>query len=217
MNCLKYEHFPFLDDQISGDLALTPGEIDFADEWLGGNCFPMASGKRLIAVAPGSKWESKIWNENRFYELVSELIREKDIFPIIFGGVEDKEKGDRLINRWQTGANAAGELTLRPAAAAIARCQLYVGNDTGTMHLAAAVNTPCVGIFAAIDWENRWHPFGKNHTIIRKKVACEGCLSPISFNHNRCLDLIEVKEVYQACVKTLESASSDHGLYRQLV
>jgi ADP-heptose:LPS heptosyltransferase len=72
------------------------------------------------------------------------------------------------------------------------------------MHLAAAVNTPCVGIFAAIDWEGRWTPFGENHKIIRKKVECEGCLSPVSLKGNKCLDLIEVKEVYEACLEVLE-------------
>lgn len=203
VSCLKYENFPFVDEILSGDLALTADEINLADEWLNKNCFPMANGKQLIAVAPGSKWKSKIWSEDRFYEVIDKLIREKNIFPIIFGGLEDREKGNRLISEWKTGANAAGDLALRPAAAAIAKCQLYVGNDTGTMHLAAAVDTPCVGIFAAIDWENRWKPFGENHTVIRKKVECEGCLSPVSFYNNKCLDLIEVKEVYQACAKTL--------------
>ena len=203
LNCLKYENFPIVDEQQSGDLALTEEEISIADKWLYKNCFSRAHGKQMIAVAPGSKWESKIWDEARFCEVVNKLIREKDIFPIIFGGIEDREKGNRLISKWKTGANAAGELALRPAAAAIAKCQLYVGNDTGTMHLAAAVKTPCVGIFAAIDWENRWKPFGENHTIIRKKVECEGCLSPVSFFNNKCLDLIEVKEVYEVCVKTL--------------
>ncbi len=207
LNCLRLENFPFVDEQKSGDLALTADEYAYADEWLNKNCFPSANGKRLIAVAPASKWQSKIWSEDRFYRVVDQLIREKNVFPIIFGAVEDREKAIRLLNKWKTGANAAGELDVRKAAAAIAKCQLYVGNDTGTMHLAAAVGTPCVGIFAAIDWENRWKPFGENHTVIRKKVECEGCHSPVSLHGNKCLDLIDVNEVYEACVQTLNRQS----------
>lgn len=203
LNCLKFENFPFAENELSCDLLLTTDEIAEAQQWLNKNCFLRENGKRLIAVAPGSKWESKIWKEERFAEMVGKLIAEKNVFPIVFGGYEDKVKGNRLIKHWKRGANAAGELALRPAAAAIAKCQLYVGNDTGTMHLAAAVKTPCVGIFAAIDWENRWKPFGENHKMIRKKVDCEGCLSPVSMQGNKCLDLIGVDEVYKHCIEVL--------------
>jgi heptosyltransferase-2 len=68
--------------------------------------------KRLIGVAPGSKWESKIWSEERFYKVIERLIAEKNVFPVVFGGREDREKGNRLINRWGIGANAAGELDI---------------------------------------------------------------------------------------------------------
>ncbi|HEX8637351.1 MAG TPA: glycosyltransferase family 9 protein [Pyrinomonadaceae bacterium] len=203
LNCLKFEDFPFAAKAISSELLLTSEEISTAQKWLSENCFLHENAKRLVAVAPGSKWESKIWSEERFYQVVGKLIAEKNVFPIVFGGAEDREKGNRLIEKWGKGANAAGELDIRPAAAALAKCQLYVGNDTGTMHLAAAVKTPCVGIFSAIDWSGRWKPFGENHKIIRKKVECEGCLSPISLKGNKCLDLIEVKEVYDACLEVL--------------
>jgi heptosyltransferase-3 len=203
LNCLRFENITSEKKDISTRLLLTADEIETARAWLNKNCFLSENGKRLLAVAPGSKWESKIWSEERFFEVVRRLIVEKNVFPIVFGGSEDREKGNRLISRWKKGANAAGELDIRPAAAALAECQLYLGNDTGTMHLAAAVNTPCVGIFAAIDWEGRWAPFGENHKIIRKKVECEGCLSPVSLNGNKCLDLIEVKEVYQVCLQVL--------------
>lgn len=207
LNCLRFENFSSEKSEkssISKGLMLTADEIKIARRWLNENCFLRENGKKLIAVAPGSKWESKIWSEERFFEVVRKLIDEKNVFPIVFGGKEDRVKGNRLLNRWGIGANAAGELDIRPAAAALAECQLYVGNDTGTMHLAAAVDTPCVGIFSAIDWDGRWAPFGKCHRTIRKKVECEGCLSPVSLKGNKCLDLIEVKEVYEACLEVLD-------------
>jgi ADP-heptose:LPS heptosyltransferase len=157
-----------------------------------------------IAVAPGSKWDSKIWDEGRYAEVVSRLITKFDVSPVIFGGPEDRDKGARLISRWGRGANAAGELNVRRAAAGLADCALYLGNDTGTMHLAAAVGTPCVAIFSAVDWAGRFEPVGDQHILFRRTVECEGCHSPICLTDRRCLDLIDAEGVYNACVEVLQ-------------
>jgi ADP-heptose:LPS heptosyltransferase len=203
INCLANEGVVLDESHLKPELLLTGEEKNFAKAWFEKNCTPNAGQRKFIAVAPGSKWESKIWEEEKFYQLGKLLIEEKNFYPIIFGGQEDREKGNRLIKRWGIGANAAGDLNIRQAAAALGKCELYVGNDTGTMHLAASVGTICVGIFSAIDWEGRWNPFGRGHQIIRKKVECEGCLSPNSFNGNICLKLIDVKEVYEACLNAM--------------
>ena len=203
LSCLRSDQFPAVVPQFKSEMLLTDEEIGFSEHWLKKNCRLEPENNTLIAIAPGSKWQSKLWDENRYFEVIRRLISDKNVYPIIFGGKEDRETGNRLIKKLGTGANAAGELNIRQAASALSKCQLYLGNDTGTLHLAASVNTPCVAIFAAIDFENRWHPLGDNHQIIRKKVDCEGCHSPISFNDNKCLKLIEVEEVYQACLKVL--------------
>jgi ADP-heptose:LPS heptosyltransferase len=206
LNCLSVENFPLGDiENLKPEMLLTEEEKQFAQTWLRENCGENVEKKKLIGIAPASKWDSKVWSEKRFIEVGQRLIVEKEIFPVIFGGKEDREKGNRLLEKWKTGANAAGKLNIRQAAAALANCQLYLGNDTGTMHLAASVGTPCVGIFAAIDYEGRWQPFGDQHQIFRKTVECEGCFSPKCLNNRKCLDLISTDEVYQACLNILKS------------
>jgi ADP-heptose:LPS heptosyltransferase len=185
------------------ELMLTGKEKSFSLEWLKANCLAALTENRIVAVAPGSKWESKIWAEERYEKVVSELIERHNLFPVIFGGGEDREKGNRLLQRWKTGANAAGELNIRQAAAALEKCRLYLGNDTGTMHLAASVGTPCVAVFAAIDYAGRWHPFGNNNIILREKVECEGCHLEICPVENLCLSKISVEDVFAACEKIL--------------
>jgi ADP-heptose:LPS heptosyltransferase len=189
------------------DLRLTVAERDAAANWLGSGLGPDSESK-LIGVAPGSKWESKVWHEDRFAKVVDRLIDSHRVVPVIFGGSEDREKGQRLIERWGTGVNAAGELSIRQAAAGLEKCELYLGNDTGTMHLAASAGTPCVAIFSALDLIGRWYPFGSDNEIFRRSVECEGCYSPTCFNRNKCLDLINVDEVYQACVRVLDKQAS---------
>ena len=183
------------------DLALTPGEQAEADAWLGKH---VAGAGTLVGFAPGSKWPSKVWPEDRFAEVGLQLIASRKIFPIVFGGPEDRELADRLIKGWGRGANAAGELSVRLAAAALSRCDLYVGNDTGTMHLAAAVNTKCVVLMSALDWPGHWNPYGKGHVVLRRSVPCEGCLLQICDKEGmRCLKEIPVEEVVAACEEVL--------------
>ncbi len=190
---------------VKPDLLLSAAEKSFAENWLKENCGTAFTEKKLVAVAPGSKWESKIWAEENYALVVSALIEKHGIFPVIFGGQEDRETGNRLLQKFGFGANAAGELNIRQAAAALANCRLYLGNDTGTMHLAAAVETPCVAVFAAIDRAGRWHPFGKNHAVFRETVECEGCYLPICPFQNKCLALIEPKRVWAACEAILRN------------
>lgn len=187
------------------NLKLNEPELTFSEEWLRKNCGDDFSKKKIIAVAPGSKWSSKLWFESNYLEILEKLISEFDVFPVIFGGREDYETGERLLSNLRQGANAAGSFSIRESAAAIKNCVFYLGNDTGTMHLASAVNTPCVGIFAATDYRGRWYPFGSNNQIFRKTVECEGCHTPKCFNDHLCLRLISVDEVYDACKKLIIS------------
>jgi ADP-heptose:LPS heptosyltransferase len=207
LKSLEYENVPIADREfLKPELLLTDQEREKAARWLTANCGfeRKESNKMPIAVSPSSKWPSKIWAEDRYAEVIGRLIREKNVFPIIFGGAEDREKGERLLKIWGTGANAAGELNVREAAAALAECRVLIGNDSGTMHLAASVGTPCLGIFSALDWFGRWEPFGDKNTIFRAKVECEGCLLEVCPRQNQCLDRISAESVTQAALKTLE-------------
>ena len=196
LDCLKFENLPLQHiENLKPDLKLAGREVNIAEKWLQENCGKYLLDNKLLAVAPSGKWESKIWAESSFYEVVRNLIEKEDVFPIIFGGLEDREKGNRLIEKLGRGANAAGILNIRQAAAALSKCRIYLGNDTGTMHLAASVGTPCVAIFSAIDWAGRWNPFGETHEIFRVSVPCEGCLSSVCKFQHECLTAIEPKSV----------------------
>ncbi len=205
LRCLTFDGIEIDVNALTPDLKLSDVEISTANNWFLKAADGSNGGRRLVAVAPGSKWASKVWPEDRFEAVIGRMISTHGVFPIIFGGQEDRGKGDRLIEKWKTGVNAAGKLAVRESAALLRECELYVGNDTGTMHLAATVGTKCVAVFASIDWKGRWAPYGSGHTVFRQTVECEGCYSPDCFNANKCLDLTTVDDVYQACVQTLKS------------
>lgn len=201
LRCLEFDGVEVDRTSLAPDMLLTRSEIGQAARWLSEDTDH--AGQRLIGVAPGSKWSSKIWPERNFETVVQRLIDKFGVFPIVFGGGEDRGVAERLITKWGTGGNAAGRLNIREAAALLERCELYLGNDTGTMHLAAAVGTPCVAIFAAIDAHGRWDPFGDRNQVFRGKVECDGCQSPVCFNFHKCLELVTPNEVYLSCEKLL--------------
>ena len=197
-----------LNKNVCMDLSLTEFEINKAKEWLNINIPPNNKGP-LIAIGPGSKWLSKRWPEDRYEKLGQYLIEKYGVFPVVFGGIDEKELGNRLINAWGKGANAAGELNVREAAAALSFCRLYIGNDNGTMHLAAAVGTQCVAIFSAQDWPGRWYPYGNHHVVIRRSVPCEGCRLTECIKHDMiCLKKIRLEDLILACNKLLGEGTS---------
>ena len=187
------------------DLELTVEERLKAEKWLEKNFGSEWRAKKFIAVMASSNWESKNWAEENFVETVLRLIEETDVYPIVFGGPSEREQGNRFLEKWRRGANAAGELGLRGDGALLEKCSLYLGTDTGTMHLAGSVGTCCVAVFAATDYPGRWTPYGEGHRIFRESVECEGCYAPVCFNENKCLNLVPVEKVFDACRRILEN------------
>ena len=188
------------------DLATgTREEIEIQD-WLGS--LPPDGGRPWIGFGTGTKMPAKQWPLERFLEVGKRLIAQSDVWPVVFGGPEDADDAARLVEAWGRGYNAAGSLSLRAAAAALKRCILYVGNDTGTMHLAASAGTPCVAIFSARDWPGRWNPYGPGHHVLRAHIDCEGCgLTECIEHKNECLRRITVEEVIAACGKAMEAGA----------
>lgn len=158
-------------------------------------------GARLLAFGPGSKMPAKIWPVERFAEVGMRVQKDfPDLQFVILGGQEDATIGRVLCSAWGERAhNLAGKLSIFGSAAILERCIAYVGNDTGTMHLAAMAGIPCVAIFSARDYPGRWDPYGAGHTVLRHEVACAGCLLEACEKfENKCLKLIGVDEVYDA-------------------
>lgn len=189
-------------DDHDFDLRLSENEEEQVSFWL--RTLQPDGSRPWLAVGPGSKMPAKRWPLERFREVVDQLIAEFDIWPVVFGGREDKVIGDQLVENWGRGYNAAGALGLRAAAAAIKRCALFLGNDTGTMHLAAAVGAPCVAIFSSRERPGLWFPQGEGHRVFRSQIECEGCgLIECLERDIECLRKIGSDEVFEACASAL--------------
>jgi len=161
-------------------------------------------GRTWIAIGPGSKMPAKVWPKERFSELVQRLIDAHDVWPVVFGCPEDAVKGRELTSQWGRGYVAAGKLGVRASLAALERCALYIGNDTGTLHMAAAVGVKCIGLYSARDYPGLWYPYGQGHVVFRDSLSCEGCMKEsCSDNKKACILSIGVEEVYEAAANFL--------------
>jgi len=189
-------------DERKTELRLGAKEDEQLASWLAQ--LQPDGGRPWIAVGPGSKMPAKRWPLGRFQEVVDLLIQEFDIWPVVFGGDEDQAIGEALLQDWGRGYNAAGALGVRAALAALKRCMLFLGNDTGTMHMAAAMGVPCVVTFSSREPPGWWYPEGKRHRIFRSQIECEGCgLIECIERANECLKRISVDEVLDACREML--------------
>ncbi len=191
------------------DLGLGDAEEEAVRLWRSG--LSPDGGRPWIAIGPGSKMPAKRWPAERFGEVVAQLITRFDVWPVVFGGEEDRPLGERLLRAWGRGYNAAGVLAIRAAAVALEQCLFYLGNDTGTMHLAATVGIPCVALFSARDRPGMWFPYGARQRVFRSQIDCEGCgLMECVERRNECLQRIRTDDVLEACEAVLTARARPH-------
>jgi ADP-heptose:LPS heptosyltransferase len=163
----------------------------------------------LIAICPGSKMPSKRWPLDRYIELGRRILAENAFTRIvILGGVEDSLAGDKMVSELGPRVvNLAGVSTLFGSAGVLKKCKCYIGNDTGTMHLAAFLGVSCLALFSDRDEIGKWDPYGSGHIILRKTVECSGCMLEICNQDNRCLKAITVNDAHQAWIRMRESSN----------
>jgi len=159
----------------------------------------------LIGINPGAAYGSaKCWLPDRFHALTKRLLEDPRIVVAYFGD----PVGAPLVNEICTGfddrvINFAGRTTIRELMALIQSCAVMLTNDSGPMHIAAALKTPLVALFGSTS-DVKTGPYGGG-IIIHKHVECSPCykrVCPIDF---RCMKKIEVDEVYQAIQRQILS------------
>jgi len=165
-------------------------------------------GATRIALAPGAAYGSaKCWLAERYAALADGLIAAADADVIVFGAPPEKEMAERIVRSMQRRAiNLAGGTSIGELPALLGACRLFVGNDSGAMHVAAAVGLPVVGIFGPTDPEAT-RPATPLFTLIREPVFCSPCLLRHCPIDHRCMTRISVEQVFRAVQARLAPAA----------
>ena len=110
----------------------------------------LPEGGPIIGLGPTANWAGKVWPAERFAALFRELaLGLPDARVAVFAGPGEAERAmaGPVLQALPGAIDLAGRLSLPEAAACLARCRLFIGNDSGLMHLAAAAGTPTLGLF----------------------------------------------------------------------
>lgn len=151
----------------------------------------------LVGINHGAAFgPAKRWFPDRYAKLADELVKKYQVKILIFGGQQDCNTSKEILSLMKSRAvDFTGKINLRELAALIAKCNVFITNDTGPMHIAAAVGTRVVAIFGSSD-PVRTSPWGKGHIIVKKEMECSPCMKSYCIrNHYKCLDKITVEEV----------------------
>lgn len=168
------------------------------------------AGKPVLGLAPGAEFgPAKRWPADRFVKVAQTVLRQIDCRILVFGGQGDLAVADQILQALPEGSvvNLAGATTLRELCAALRICRVVVANDTGPMHLAAAVGAPVVALFGSTSpaLTAPGLPGDPRHYLCGNAAPCAPCFRrecPIDL---RCLNAIAPDEVAAAAVDRLRS------------
>jgi heptosyltransferase-1 len=159
--------------------------------------------KIVLHISAGNKYRD--WGVENFVKLIELLNRHKNLKVIIIGDRKDKEIEEKIGERVEGEfLSLVGEINLKELRELISRANLFVGSDSGPMHVAATTQTPIVALFGPTT-PNIFGPWMAKATIIEKKLDCRPCRQKeCIYEDFRCLRTIRPEEVYKASIKALE-------------
>jgi len=175
--------------------------------------FPFSSGegdeKRSPAacapyavLVPGARWKTKIWPAENFGRLAALL----PLGSVIVGSKADKQIADAVVAHSDGKAvSAAGETNLRQLIEVMRSAEVVITNDSGPMHIAAALSIPVIAIFGPTSPE-RTGPYGKGHLVLQSQAECVPCFKR-ECSAMRCMKEITPDMVYQKVLEILRRKS----------
>ena len=159
----------------------------------------------VVCVHPGAGNVMKQWPEADFIALVALLLRYHPVNVLLIGGADEAETAARLeheIAAPERVGSVAGRLPLAELAGVLARCTLFIGNDSGPKHIAAALGVPTVGIHSGTVDPTEWGPLGEDAVAIARGMSCAPCYLNREQDCPRalaCIHGIDPGAVYRLC------------------
>ena len=130
----------------------------------------------LVGVHPGGNWIYKLWGPENFAQIADRLCEKWNAQILLFAGPNERQLQTQVANLMHQQPVCVKEDDLCQIAGLIAACDFYIGNDTGPMHIAAAVGTPVIAIFGSTN-HHRSGPYGEEHIVVQSGVelGCNPC------------------------------------------
>ena len=159
----------------------------------------------FLVIHPAGGWWGRRWPQENYAKLADFVIKNFSVKVIFTGDAGEKEEIERIARLMnEKPIIAAGALTLRELACLFEKAKLFIGTDTGAMHIASAVHLPALVMFGPQD-PRRWAPKNKSTQIIYKHLDCSPCPQRCRWNRNVCMEKIRVEEVIEKTGKMMRN------------
>lgn len=155
--------------------------------------------EQLIAINPFTTWESKDWLPERYAALADKLIVSLNCEVLFTGGPSDRTGVAEILEMMEESAyNLAAQTNLKQLAELYTRVNMFIGGDTGPMHLAVAQGTLSVVLMGPTNPKTHG-PYGEQHKVIQPDIECKNCWNRVCPRDNHlCMERITVNQVYRA-------------------
>ncbi|MER8467291.1 glycosyltransferase family 9 protein [Mesorhizobium sp. M1396] len=155
--------------------------------------------KSYVAVHAGARSEGRRWPPQHFAAVIDEVYAKTGLRSLIIGGPDEKLVAQSIIETATSPvATVVGKASLEVLVALLAEAAIFLGNDSGPMHVAASVGTPAVGLFG-LQSPALWGPFGVPNRTLRPPMPCPS-IAPC----NHCVQRLQVAEVAEATLDLIE-------------
>jgi len=159
-------------------------------------------GGGFALLNPGAGWASKRWPVERFAAVARHLGRHRRLpSVVVWAGAEERAWADQIITTSAGFAHMAPPTTLGELSELARRSRFFIGSDTGPLHLAAAVGTPCIGLYGPVSAEKNG-PYGSGHIAIQR-MTVEGSSRQRRDASDESMRAIEIDDVCGACDRLL--------------
>lgn len=193
-------------------IELWPNSVDeaFARKLLSSQGVP--EGALLVGFGPGKHLAQRRWPLDRFIELGERLCQGHSARIVVVGGRDEEAMARRLVDALgDKVVNAVGRTSIRETIALLARCSVFVGNDSGPVHMAAAAGTPVVEISCHprdgsplhTHAPERFRPWGVRSRILRPETGAAPCAGACVATEPHCILEVEVEHAHEAVAALL--------------
>lgn len=188
-------------------LAVTPEESAAAAATLAG--FGIHPGDTVVGINPGASYGSaKRWYPERFAQVAAHLSSVWSAKILVFGGPGEAAIAADIVQQLPgTAVNLAGKTTVRSLMALIKRCNFFITNDSGPMHIAAAFDVPLVAIFGSTDHTGT-SPYNRKAAVVRSGVPCAPCKLRECPTDHICMTSVSAESVIKSALSLAEHVHS---------
>ncbi len=192
LDALQYLDIPIIDKNLN--FFIDDVSFEFANQFWKQEQF---ENKHVIGINFSGGWPAKKWPVDRFAQLVDRIKTDYDTEVLVFWGPGEKKEALELAELANQKICLIPETDLKQLGAILKKIDMLVTTDSGPMHIAASVNTPCVAIYGPTNFRLQG-PYGTGHEIVYKdKLDCLGC-NRLDCEHTTCMNALTVDRVYES-------------------